>query len=86
MLDDAAGDMWLYRGDPSVGAPLDRAGAHTGEVPFPRPEIVLLFKSQAPSETDQTDFTAVLPHLEPEAKAWLTSALAPGHPWLSRLT
>ena len=84
------GDTWVCRRDESIRLPYDRVIEWTDdEVPFCRPEIVLLFKARhSERERDQGDFEAVVPRLEPERRRWLEKALEsvhPGLPWLDRL-
>ena len=58
------------------------------EIPFVRPEVVLLFKAKHAREKDEEDFDVVLPRLDRERRSWLRDALHrvhPGHPWLARL-
>jgi hypothetical protein len=84
LLNEADGERWVYRRDPAVSLPLDRAG--DGHVLAP--EIVLLYKSKEPRERDEADLAAVAPELSPEQRAWLRAAIArtqPGHPWLALL-
>ena len=63
-----------------------RSSRHTADgIPYQRPEIALLFKAKHTREKDQADFDAVLPLLDPDARAWLADALElvhPGHPWI----
>jgi hypothetical protein len=59
------------------------------DIPYGRPEIVLLFKAKhAHRQRDQLDFEAVVPRLEPERRRWLADALErvhPDHRWLDGL-
>jgi RimJ/RimL family protein N-acetyltransferase len=85
------GDTWLCRRDESIRLPYDQVIEHTEDgLPYGRPEIVLLFKARhAHREKDQSDFEAVVPHLEPKRRRWLAGALErvhPGHPWIDGLT
>ena len=89
LLDERDGADWVYRRDPAVRRPLARALRSTPEgVPYLAPEIVLLYKSKAPRESDEQDFRAAGPLLDAEARAWLRAALArqaPAHPWADAL-
>jgi hypothetical protein len=84
------GDAWVYRLDARIRLPVTGLVLRTNEgIPFVRPEVVLLFKAQAPRPKDTTDFEAVLPHLDDGSRAWLRSALAlahPDHAWLEQLS
>ncbi len=81
---------WRYRRDPSITLPMTRVGrvAPNG-LPHLAPEAVLLFKSggagRAPRGKDALDFERALPHLDGEARAWLSSVLDPAHAWQSAL-
>ena len=79
---------WVFRRDSRIRRPLAAAFA-AGGVPYLAPEIVLLYKSKAPSTKDDADFHAVLSHLEDNQRSWLRQALdvtAPGHRWASILS
>jgi hypothetical protein len=55
-------------------------------IPYPRPEICLLFKAKVVRDKDQADFEAVLPRMSSAQRAWLHTALERGHPdddWIS---
>ena len=85
--------VWKYRREPSVIRSLERIGLRTESgIPYLASELVLLFKSKNTSNQerpkDQSDFEKILPHLEPERRAWLHWALvatAPDHPWIQQL-
>jgi hypothetical protein len=88
LVEEAEGDRWLYRRDARVSKPLTEVGIDIGGVPVMRPEIALLYKSKGTRERDHADFVAVLPLLDPEARAWLAGALATtgtGTEWLPAL-
>ena len=82
-------DTWVFRRDPRVRLPLERAIATTPEaIPYLRPEIVLLFKAKAPSAKDEADRAAALPQVDQPARVWLREALQlvhPSHEWLAAL-
>ena len=80
--DHSQSDDW----EPSV---THRVAGHTADnIPFLKPEAVLLCKAQARRPKDEADFAAFA-HLLPAAvSAWLRLALEqahPGHYWLARL-
>lgn len=88
LLMESDGGRWLFRRDPQVSLPLERAGLSRGEIPYLAPEIPLLYKSKEPRERDEADFAAVLPELPPDRRAWLRAAVEsqePSHPWLAAL-
>ena len=85
--------IWKYRREPAAIRSLERIGLWTeGGIPYLAPELVLLFKSKNTSNQerpkDQLDYEKILPHLEPERRAWLRWALvatSPDHPWIQQL-
>jgi hypothetical protein len=93
LLTDIKDGVWKYRREPSIVQSLERITMKTDEgIPFLAPEVVLLFKSRNTSNKerpkDQTDFEMVVPHLEPERRAWLRWALLatnPTHSWIDIL-
>lgn len=88
LLNDRRDDLWVYRRDARVMRALSSAILQSVSVPILAPEIVLLYKSKSPRETDHADLASTAPHLSEEARAWLTAALqlsAPGHPWIDLL-
>jgi len=88
------GDVWKYRREPSILRSKDRMSMNTESgIPYLSPELVLLFKSRNTSgkdrSKDQSDFKNVLPHLDPERRAWLRWALIatnPEHQWIEQLS
>ncbi len=90
LLEESAGETWIYRRDPRITLPLARIGAITDEnVPYIRPEIALLYKSnRAELERNAADFMATAPVLDEDARSWLRETIeltSPGHAWVSRL-
>ena len=89
LLNDSQGDEWLFRRDHSVCLPLAELGSRTSDgLPFLNPEVILLYKAKNVRENDQADLLASLSRLDPEARAWLRSAIGqvhPGHEWLGVL-
>ena len=89
LLNDSAGDQWVFRRDPAVRCParLVITGSDAG-IPVLCPAVVLLYKAKQPRDADELDFRAVRDHLGPERREWLRAALMhahPGHPWLRHL-
>jgi hypothetical protein len=85
---DEGSREWVFRRDPRVSKPLAEAFLGRPGVPYLAPEIVLLYKSKAPSARDETDLASALPHLEGKQRAWLYEALqvtSPGHHWASTI-
>ena len=88
LLNEATRWEWVYRRHDAVRRPLSEIGSDRDGVPYLRPEIVLLFKSTDLSTTNEADFAAALPVLDPAARRWLARSLdacRPGHPWRPRL-
>jgi uncharacterized protein (DUF952 family) len=85
LLEEADGDSWRFRRQPSIARPLAELGAATSRgVPFIRPEVALLYKAKHLRFKDQRDFDASAPTLDAAARAWFSPALEqahPGHPW-----
>lgn len=80
---------WVFRRDHRIRRALTAAFNNTRGVPYLAPELVLLYKSKAPSPKDEADFDAVRPRLSGEQRAWLVQALAicaPSHHWATNLT
>jgi len=86
LLNEAAGEEWLFRRDHRIRKPLSEIGsAAKNGIPHLKPELVLLFKAKHNLDKDQHDFMAALPTLTPEAREWLSDSLQvvhPCHPWL----
>lgn len=75
---------------PDVAAELERyARRAPGGLPYVAPEVRLLYKAKphpTGMEHNDTDFAAVVPDLDLEARRWLKAALERAHPdhhWLS---
>lgn len=90
LLAPGTADEWVYKRDPSIRMPMERALWHDGAgVPYLQPEIQLLHKAKGLREKDRRDFEVTLPHLDAVRRAWLRDALEqtlPGHPWIGALT
>ena len=90
LLEQHAGNRWVFRRHPAVSRPLHQVGVRAaGGVPVVAPEIALLFKAKTPRYKDQRDFDRALPHLDWAVRSWLAAALKqahPGHPWHGRVT
>lgn len=89
LLNETEGDVWKYRRNPAVTRDLTDIGITSRHnIPFLRPEIVLLYKAKVPRATDGEDLHNVLESLEPGARSWLRRAVGichPDHPWLGEL-
>jgi Aminoglycoside-2''-adenylyltransferase len=88
LLNEERNADWVFRTNDVVRRPLENVGDERNGVPFLRPEIVLLYKSNELSPKNDTDFAAVRPHLSQEASHWLRAALErcnDQHPWIEEL-
>lgn len=89
LLNEADGERWIFRRDPEIVLPLERAVVATAfGVSVLSPEIVLLFKAKAPRPKDEADFRSARPALADSRRAWLRSALLrfdATHAWLRAL-
>jgi hypothetical protein len=84
------GDTWICRRHPASRMLYDRLIEWTeDEIPYSRPEVVLLYKAKhSERDRDQRDFADVLPLLEPDRRRWLGDALQlvhPDHAWIGEL-
>jgi Aminoglycoside-2''-adenylyltransferase len=89
LLDEVRNGEWIFRRNESIRRPLEEIGEERNGVPFLRPEIVLLYKASEQSPKNDTDFTAVRPHLSHEARLWLRAALDRAnerHPWIGAVS
>jgi GrpB-like predicted nucleotidyltransferase (UPF0157 family) len=67
-------DLWVYRRDQTITRPIADFRPESG-VPIIPPEIILLYKSESPSEKDLADFRRLWPRLNSEARRWLADAM-----------
>lgn len=86
MLDEAAGDEWVYRRDPRVRRALAELSgpASTPTHPVLAPEVQLLYKSKNPRAKDVEDFNVARELMADGQLRWLDDALAitsPENPW-----
>ncbi|PPK70288.1 amino acid transporter [Actinokineospora auranticolor] len=91
MLNDTTGEDWISRRNPDIREPIAALGATTADgIPYLRPEIQLFYKAKGRRPKDDVDFTAALPVLATDQRAWLVDAITrthgQDHPWLRRLT
>lgn len=86
MLDESDNGDWVSRRDPRIRRPLSGIGKTSSDgIPYLTPEIQLFYKARNRRPKDETDFTAVLPHLTQAQRQWLSTALTrtygSQHPW-----
>jgi hypothetical protein len=89
MLDESDDETWVYRREPRIRRPMSTVVRQSPEgLPYLAPEIQLLYKSKAPRERDELDFSHTCRRLAPEARRWLRDALElvkPDHQWIAPL-
>jgi hypothetical protein len=74
---------WVYRRDPNIRVPWDRAVLFDAEgIPYLAPELQLLFKSKNFRPKDQLDAEVVIPELDADRQSRLRDLLPETHPWL----
>jgi hypothetical protein len=78
-------DEWVYKRDPRVRLPWQRAMHTAGGVEYLRPELALLFKAKNDRPKDRADLLAA--RLDPVGRGWLADTLDQlGHDEWARLT
>lgn len=81
-IGEGTGVDWIFRRDPTIRAPWDRAVLRTPHgVPYLAPELQLLFKSKDPRPKDDIDAAEVIPALDVIQRTFLAGQLEPDHPW-----
>ncbi len=81
LLNERAADHWVFRRDPRVTLPLERAILTSPRgLPILSPAIVLLYKSKDPRAKDEADFRVARPALDREMTNWLRLAIATSQP------
>jgi len=89
LLNERAGDEWLFRRDARIRCPAGRVIMRdSAGIQYLCPAVVLLYKAKAPRPADEQDFEAVRAALPAAQREWLRAALAtahPHHPWLEGL-
>lgn len=78
--EDGAPRAWVYKRDPRLTLPWDRAVLDVDGIPTGAPEVQLVWKALRPRPEDTTDKDAVLPSLSPEAVTFYETALLRIHP------
>lgn len=79
-VEDGTDAAWLYRRDPRLQLPWDRAVREVDGIPTGAPEVQLVWKALRPRPQDDADKDAVLPLLDEQARAWWERAILPIHP------
>lgn len=71
---------WIYKRDPRLQLPWDRAVIDLDGIPTGAPEIQLVWKALRPRPADDIDKDAVVPELSDEARAWYERSILSIHP------
>lgn len=79
-VEDGAPRAWIYKRDPRLHLPWDRAVLDIDGIPTGAPEVQLVWKALRPRPEDDVDKDAVLPRLSEEATAWYERCILSIHP------
>jgi len=79
-VEDGAPRAWMYKRDPRLTLPWDRAVLDVDGIPTGAPEVQLVWKALRPRPEDDVDKDAALPHLSDDARAFYETALLRAHP------
>lgn len=79
-VEDGTDQAWLYRRDPRLQLPWDRAVIEIDGIPTGAPEVQLVWKALRPRLQDDVDKDAVLPRLSRDAQAWFERVILSVHP------
>lgn len=78
--EDGAPRAWVYKRDPRLQLPWDRAVRDIDGIPTGAPEVQLVWKALRPRPEDSADKDAVLPELSEDAVSFYETALLRIHP------
>ena len=79
-VEDGAPRAWVYKRDPRLQLPWERAVLDVDGIPTGAPEVQLVWKALRPRPEDDVDKDAVLPKLSEEATAWYERCILSIHP------
>ncbi|MCW3768527.1 hypothetical protein OCL88_18785 [Paenarthrobacter sp. PAE-2] len=79
-VEDGAPRAWVYKRDPRLQLPWDRAVLNIGGIPTGAPEVQLVWKALRPRPEDDVDKDAVVLKLSDEARAWYERCILSIHP------
>jgi len=79
-VEDGIDRAWVYRRDPRLQLPWDRAVLDVEGIPTGAPEVQLVWKALRPRPEDVLDRNAIVPALSDEARAWYERAILSIHP------
>ncbi|MGP6178572.1 nucleotidyltransferase domain-containing protein [Microbacterium sp. A196] len=78
--EDGAPRAWVYKRDPRLTLPWDRAVLEVEGIPTGAPEVQLVWKALRPRPEDTIDKDAALPELDEQAVSFYETALLRIHP------
>lgn len=79
-VEDGAPRAWVYKRDPRLQLPWDRAVLDIAGIPTGAPEVQLVWKALRPRPEDDVDKDAVVAALSEDARAWYERAILSIHP------
>ena len=79
-VEDGAPRAWVYKRDPRLQLPWDRAVLDIDGIPTGAPEVQLVWKALRPRPEDDVDKVAVVAELPDEARGWYERAILSIHP------
>lgn len=79
-VEDGAPRAWVYKRDPRLQLPWDRAVLDIDGIPTGAPEVQLIWKALRPRPEDDADKDAVVAELTDEARTWYEKAILSIHP------
>ncbi|CAH0175258.1 hypothetical protein SRABI76_01384 [Microbacterium oxydans] len=79
-VEDGAPRAWVYKRDPRLQLPWDRAVLDINGIPTGAPEVQLVWKALRPRPEDDVDKVAVVAELPDEARGWYERAILSIHP------
>ena len=79
-IEDGTDDRWVYRRDPRLQLPWERAVLDVDGIPTGAPEVQLVWKALRPKPADEADKDVVLPALSDDARIWWERAILSIHP------
>lgn len=79
-VEDGTQAAWVYKRDPRLQLPWDRAVLDIGGIPTGAPEVQLVWKALRPRPEDDVDKEAVLLKLPDERRTWYERCILSIHP------
>ncbi|WP_435747294.1 hypothetical protein [Microbacterium sp. PMB16] len=79
-VEDGASRAWVYKRDPRLQLPWERAVLDIDGIPTGAPEMQLVWKALRPRPEDDVDKDAVVAALSDDARAWYERAILTIHP------